>query len=199
VTADFAETLSRGRQGDRTALEALFGPWRGLLRLQADQLLGVELSARVDPSDVVQEALAQAFATLGGFRGSSEGEWVNWLRAIVAGQAANAQRHHSAGKRSPGRERQVDTAAQADRAAGPDGQAIFREDDARLAAAIAALPADMRAVVVRRVFHREPFEAVAQAVGRTPGAARVLWTRALRRLRELVCGPATNHPGKDRP
>jgi hypothetical protein len=33
---------------------------------------------------------------------------------------------------------------------------------------------------------------VAQALGRSAGAARVLWTRALRRLRELVAGEASN-------
>src|SRR5262249_40083509 len=128
----------------------------------------------------------QAFQSLPQFRGATEGEWVNWLRAIVAGQAANAQRHHSADKRSAAREAHDPTDAQPDNTPGPDGLASLHEDDARLAPAIAALPPDMRAVIVRRVFHNEPFEAVARRLGRTPGAARVLWTRALRRLRELL-------------
>ena len=100
----FAERLARGRAGDRIALEELFVPWRPLLRLQAHQLLGSELCARIDPSDVVQEAWTQAFAGLDQFRGGSEGEWVNWLRALVAGQAANVRRFHHAGKRTPRRE-----------------------------------------------------------------------------------------------
>src|SRR5262245_30520051 len=184
VGTDFGDKLARGRQGDRAALEELFARWRPLLKLQADRLLGAELAARVDPSDVVQEAFTQAFLSLPQFRGATEGEWVNWLRAIVAGRAANAQRHHSADKRSPGRETHDPTDAQPDSAPGPDGLASLREEDARLASAIAALPPDMRAVIVRRVFHNEPFEAVAKRLGRTPGATRVLWTRALRRLHE---------------
>jgi RNA polymerase sigma-70 factor (ECF subfamily) len=186
VVSDFGENLARGRQGDRAALEAIFAPWRPVLLLQARQLLGAELSARVDPSDVVQEAWLQAFASLGQFRGGSEGEWVNWMRAIVAGHAANTRRHHEADRRALDREVRADAAAHADAAPRPDGQPVLREQDARLAQAIAALPADMRTVIVRRVFHREPFEEVARALGRTPGAARVLWTRALRRLRELL-------------
>lgn len=181
----FAETLTRCRQGDRAALEELFARWRGLLRLQADQLLGAELSARVDASDVVQEAFTQAFAALPQFRGSTEGEWVNWLRAIVAGKAANLHRHHSAECRAADAEEPLATTAYRDGLT-PDRQALLREEDARLAAAIAALPADMRTVVVQRVFQREAFELVARRLGRTPGAARVLWTRALRRLRELL-------------
>jgi RNA polymerase sigma-70 factor (ECF subfamily) len=183
--SNFADNLGRGRKGDRHALEGLFAPWRALLRLQADQLLGAELAARIDPSDVVQEAYTYAFANLDQFRGTSEGEWVNWLRAIVAGQAANARRHHQAQKRALDRE-QPPCPAPADGNPGPTSALLLKEQDAQLASAIAALPADMHAVVVRRVFHQEPFESIAADLGRSSGAARVLWTRALRRLKQLL-------------
>jgi RNA polymerase sigma-70 factor (ECF subfamily) len=190
VGTEFADNLERSRGGDRAALEALFSPWRSLLKLQASQLLGAELAARVDPSDVVQEALGQAFAALAQFRGQTAGEWVNWLRCMVAGQAANAQRRHLAGKRAVGREDPLPPSAPADGGPSPDREAVLREDDARLAEAVAGLPPDMRTVIVRRVFQQEPFEAVARALGRTPGATRVLWTRALRRLRAHLSGDA---------
>jgi RNA polymerase sigma-70 factor (ECF subfamily) len=182
----FADRLARGRAGDRGALDELFAPWRALLRLQADRLLGAELSARVDPSDVVQEALAQAFAGLEQFRGQTEGEWVGWLRSIVAGQAANTQRFHRAARRDAARDGALPADPPGSTSQNPPAAVILREEDARLAAAVEALPANMRAVVVRRVFHRQPFDAVAGALGCTPGAARVLWTRALRRLREIL-------------
>jgi DNA-directed RNA polymerase specialized sigma24 family protein len=44
----------------------------------------------------------------------------------------------------------------------------------------------MREVIIRRVFHRQPFPRIAEALGRSPGAARVLWTRALRQLRRSL-------------
>jgi RNA polymerase sigma-70 factor (ECF subfamily) len=188
VSTDFADNLERGRNGDRAALEVLFSRWRSLLKLQASQALGAELAARVDPSDVVQEALGQAFASLAQFRGHTEGEWVNWLRCMVAGQAANAHRRHVAGKRAVGREGPLSPAGHTDATGGPVGEVVLREEDALLAEAIATLPQDMRTVIVRRVFHQEPFEAVARALGRTPGATRVLWTRALRRLRQQLSG-----------
>jgi RNA polymerase sigma-70 factor (ECF subfamily) len=182
---DFADRLERGRAGDPAALEALFAPWRPLLRLQADRVLGAELAARLDPSDVVQEALSLAYTQLDDFRGGCEGEWVNWLRSIVAGQAANARRFHTADKRTPDREG-GDVLACARDGPTPSEQAQIREEDGRLAAALAQLPEAMRQVIVRRVFHLEPFEAVARALGRSPGATRVLWTRALRRLQQLL-------------
>jgi RNA polymerase sigma-70 factor (ECF subfamily) len=182
----FAERLARGRAGDRAALDELFQPWRPLLRLQADQLLGPELSARVEPSDVVQEACAYAFAHLDQFRGGSEGEWVNWLRTVLAGQAANIRRHHHTGKRSPVWESAQPVESLPAAASDPENALLLAEQDAQLAAALEALPADMRAVVVLRVFHRDSFEEVAGKLGRSPAATRVLWTRALRRLRQLL-------------
>jgi RNA polymerase sigma-70 factor (ECF subfamily) len=187
MAAGFEDTLARSRAGDRDALESLFAPWRPLLRLQAQQLLGPALAGRVDPSDVVQEALAQAYAGLGQFRGADEGTWLAWLRAIVAGHAAKACRHHLAARRHPGREGggcadQVPDA----RATAPDDVLLGREEAARLAVALDTLTGPMREVVVRRAFHGEPFGQVAEALGRSEGAARVLWVRALRRLRQAL-------------
>jgi RNA polymerase sigma-70 factor (ECF subfamily) len=182
----FSEQLTLGRTGDAAALEGLFERWRPLLRLQARRLLGAELSARVDPSDVVQEALAQAFQDLDQFRGQTEGEWVAWLRQVVTGQAAKMRRHHLAEKRDARGDRALPPAGTPDSGHGPLTQSLDREQAAHLAAAIEGLPGPMREVILRRVFHQEPFETVAQALGRSPGAARVLWTRALRLLREKL-------------
>src|SRR5438552_3773367 len=100
----FAERLASSQRGDPVAQAELFDRWRPLLRLQARRLLGPDLSARVDPSDVVQESLLQASQDLEKFRGTSQGEWVAWLRCLVAGHAAKVGRHHHAGRRTPDRE-----------------------------------------------------------------------------------------------
>jgi RNA polymerase sigma-70 factor (ECF subfamily) len=181
----FADQLDRARKGDEEALEDLFARWRPVLRLQADQLLGRELSARVDPSDVVQDVWTQAYASLDQFRGGSEGEWVNWLRRLVAGHAANLRRTHLAEGRSVKREA-AGAAFPPDSSPGPETMAILNEQDARLAEAMDRLPEDMRAVVVGRVFRQESFERLAGSLGLSSGHARVLWTRALRRLRQVL-------------
>jgi RNA polymerase sigma-70 factor (ECF subfamily) len=181
----FAECLTRGRNGDRASLDDLFDRWRPLLRLQARQLLGADLAARVDPSDVVQESFAQAFADLPAFRGHTEAEWVAWLRRIVAGQAAKARRHHRARRRSPQREQGADSGA-ATPGPGPSSVVLNEERAARLAAAVEQLPATMREVVLRRVFDNQPFEEIGADLGCSAGAARVTWTRALRRLRGVL-------------
>jgi RNA polymerase sigma-70 factor (ECF subfamily) len=179
---EFLERLSRSRQGDLAAQRELFERWRPLLRLQARRLLGAELSARVDPSDVVQEALRQAAQDLDQFRGTTQAEWVGWLRAVVAGQAAKARRYHSAGRRAVGREEARPDAEVQASPAGVLDRLIEAEEAARLAAAVEALPEAMQEVILRRQFDRLPLVAVAAGLGRTPQATRSLLTQALRRL-----------------
>lgn len=183
---DFGEQLARSRGGDRAALEGIFARWRPLLWLQARRLLGAEVSTRVDANDVVQEALAQAFQDLEQFRGQSEGEWVTWLRRLVAGHAAKLCRRHGAIKRDAACETPLDETLTPDGQLDPLAQAIRRERSVHLATAIAGLPTAMREVILRRVFDQQPFEVVARSLDRSPGATRVLWTRALRQLREAL-------------
>jgi RNA polymerase sigma-70 factor (ECF subfamily) len=193
MAEDFASSLARSRQGDRAALEELFARWRPLLRLEARRLLGADLAARLDPSDVVQESLAQAFRDLPGFRGQTTGEWVAWLRRIVAGQAARARRRHRADCRSPDHEI-VAPGELADDIPAPGANLVDEEEAARLAAALEQLPAAMREVVVRRVFDEQPFEALARDMGCSPGAARVTWTRAIARLRQILDEQRSDRP-----
>lgn len=181
----FTLRLERVRAGDRQALEELFTKWRPLLHLHARRLIGRELAARIDASDVLQTALMQAYQCLADFRGTTEGEWVTWLRRLITGHAAKSVRFHAADKRNAQRDRPLGDLP-APRPLASMGQQGEIDQFARLAAAIEQLPTDMHDVVVCRVFNREPFDQVANALGRSPGATRALWTRSLRRLRQLL-------------
>ena len=61
-----------------------------------------------------------------------------------------------------------------------------REHEMLLADALAELPADYRDVIVLRHIEGLPFEEVAQRMERTAGAVRMLWLRALKKLREAL-------------
>src|SRR2546426_4547278 len=136
MPTDFAGQITSARGGDRAALEELFARWRPLLWLQARTALRPELSAHLDPSDIVQESFTQAFRDLGQFRGQTEGEWVAWLRTIVAGQAAKAWRHHSAAKRTAPHQVVVTESFEDGKATSPAEQVIDHEQSQRLASAI---------------------------------------------------------------
>jgi RNA polymerase sigma-70 factor, ECF subfamily len=55
-----------------------------------------------------------------------------------------------------------------------------------LAEALEKLPVDYREVFILRNLEHIPFDQVAARMGRSPGAARVLWKRAMDRLSQLL-------------
>jgi len=67
VQPDSVETQSlllQADSGDRQAFEELWARHRGALRRAVELRLDAQLSARVDPSDVVQETQLEAFQRL---------------------------------------------------------------------------------------------------------------------------------------
>jgi RNA polymerase sigma-70 factor (subfamily 1) len=130
---------------DPPATPADLERFRPYLRLIARLHLPAALRGKLDPSDVVQDALVKALRHLDQYRGRSEEELAGWLRQTLATTLANAARDWARGKRDAGREvpleRQVhDSSARleavlaADQTS-PSLAAVRHEDLLRLAAA----------------------------------------------------------------
>jgi RNA polymerase sigma-70 factor (ECF subfamily) len=169
--------------------------YRDWLLLLARMQLGRRLQARFDASDAVQLALLEAAGALPGFRGTTEAELLAWLRGILAHVIAHeVRRHAGTAARDADREVSLDAdLAESSRRLGavlcaaqtsPSEAAARRERSVLLAEALARLPADYREVIVLRNLEDLPFAEVAERMGRAAGAARMLWVRALARLRE---------------
>src|SRR2546421_12543582 len=88
------------------------GRLRAYLRLLAGLHLDPRLQAKLDPSDLVQQTLLQAYQARGQFRGQSEGELLAWLRQILARALANAARDLGRAKRDVARERPLGAAVE---------------------------------------------------------------------------------------
>ena len=82
--------------------------YRDYLRLLARTQLGPRLQAKLDASDIAQQAILQAHQARGQFRGTTEGERLAWLRAILANVLAAAARRFEARARDVGRERSLE-------------------------------------------------------------------------------------------
>lgn len=179
--------LQSARLGDTEALGRLLESYRPYVRVIVRSFRDNRLQARVDDSDRIQDALLGAFQAFPGFRGTTTGELAAWLRQIVVRTAGHLARNHGAtGKRDPDREQHAEdlNGAFADQGSSPGTQAIRHEQAARIAEAIARLPEDMQQVLLDRHVDGLPYAVLSERLGRTEAAVRVLYTRALRRLRE---------------
>lgn len=186
--------IDAARNGDDQALDRLLDQYRGYLKLLAQTQLDRRLQVRVSPSDLVQETLLHAYRTFNQFRGQQLSEVAAWLRTILARRISDQFRHHKAGKRDLHREQAIEDAL--DRSSmemnrsllSAEPSAATQADQAEQAIAVAnaldRLPEDYRTVIVLREFQQLSFGMVAERMARTSGAVRMLWVRALERLRK---------------
>jgi RNA polymerase sigma-70 factor (ECF subfamily) len=171
--------------------------YRNYLTLLARTGINSSLSGKADASDLVQDTLLKAFEHFQQFRGQTEGELIAWLRQILARNLADlVRRYQAADGRNVSRERSLDavldtsSAALGNLIAGrdstPSQAAQRRELSVVLADALAALTADHREVLLLRSIEEHDWTEIAQRMGRSPGAVRMLWTRALQELRPRI-------------
>lgn len=206
--AGVATLIGRVRQGDDAGLGELLELYRNYLTVLAATRLDARLQPRASPSDIVQETMLRAHQHFGQFRGQSEGELLCWLRQILANNLAKLiERHVLAARRDVRREVSIDElGADLHRSTvqlasllpaavrTPASVAEQREEAVLLADRLASLPADYRDVLVLRNIQGLPFEEVSQRMGRTTGACRMLWLRAIERLRASYEGEAPHDP-----
>jgi DNA-directed RNA polymerase specialized sigma24 family protein len=86
--------IAEARGGDRPALGRLLGACFSYLLAAANRGLSAALRGRLDPSDVVQDTLMEAWQDFSQFRGKSEVDLLAWLRQILRHNLANEHRRH---------------------------------------------------------------------------------------------------------
>jgi RNA polymerase sigma-70 factor (ECF subfamily) len=167
--------------------------FRAYLRLLARLHLDPRLRGKLDPSDVVQQTLLQAYQAQAGFRGQGDAELAAWLRQILARNLAHAVRDLGRAKRDVGRERSLEAALEASSArleawlaaeqSSPSQQAAQNEQLLRLAEALADLPEAQREAVVLHYWQGRSLAEIGAELGRTPAAVAGLLHRGLKQMR----------------
>lgn len=201
MTANPEQLLLEARAGDAATLGRLLELYRRYLGLLARLQIGARLQGKVDASDLVQETFLAAHRNFPRFQGTSEAQFVRWLRQILATNLANLLRHYLGTRgRDVRLEREVE--ADLDRSSilldqglvapqpSPSEQAVRRERAVLLADALGRLPEDYREVLVLRHLEGLTFPQVAARMERSLDSVEKLWMRALARLRQTMGGAA---------
>jgi RNA polymerase sigma-70 factor, ECF subfamily len=152
------------------------------------------LQGKLDPSDIVQQTLIQAWQGLNEFRGETNVEFRAWLRRILTRCQADFVRGFARDKRALARECSLDAmvadssvrleAWLDDQQSSPQERAERDEQLAQLADALAALPEAQQEAIVMHHLHGLSVAEIGQLIDRTPAAVAGLLKRGLRSLRE---------------
>ena len=194
------QLLAAARAGNSDSLGELLQTYWNYLKLLVSTRINPKFRSRFTSSDVVQETFCEAHRNFGKFRGETEAELMAWLRKILVNKLARlVEQHATAKKRNVRREVSLQALeAAVDRSSvqlesllvargpSPSADARRRESIVILANGMAKLPADYREVLILRHLEGLAFEDIAQRLTRSPGATRMLWLRALDRLRCLL-------------
>ncbi len=172
------------------------GPLRPWLKMLAERQLPNALRGRLDASDIVQQTLIDAWNGEAGFRGTTHGERMAWLRVILTRVILRADRDLlKTAKRGEGREKTIQSAIDEasvrieqlaiGKEGSPASAAERAEQTLKLAAAMEQLPDDYRQVLQLRHIEGMSHAAIAEKIDRTSAATRMLWVRALEALKKV--------------
>lgn len=190
------ELLERIRRRETPALieylEANRGPLLGFIR----KSLSDALARKVEPDDILQEATLSAIQALPQFD-LTDRDPFGWVCQQIERRIIDAHRRYvGAQKRSTGKEVGLSAGGDADAGGLIDmlaasmttpSQAFSRDQkEFKLQVALQSLPEDSREALRLRYVEGLPSKEIAERLGRTDGAVRVLLTRSLAKLQALL-------------
>jgi RNA polymerase sigma-70 factor (ECF subfamily) len=171
-------------------------PFRSYLEVLARIHLDPRLRGKLDPADVVQQALLRAHSAWTELKNPEQPVLLAWLRRILARTLADVVKHYDRDKRAVDLERslEADLDQSASGLAGwlaadqtsPSQAAVRNEELLCLADALAALPEPQREVVVLKHLRGWTLQRIAEHIGRSVPAAAALLRRGLEELRRRL-------------
>jgi RNA polymerase sigma-70 factor (ECF subfamily) len=196
--------IERAVQGDQAAWRELSVKYRDRLRRMVSLRMDRRLQGRVDASDVIQEAMADACGRLTDYRQNPTMPFFLWLRYLTGQRLLEQHRRHlGAQGRDAGREislyrgamPETTTAALAAQMLGrhtsPSQAAQRAERKIRLQEALNSLDPIDREILALRHFEQLSNGEAAQVLGLDKSAASKRYARALIRLKDILA----NMPG----
>lgn len=198
---DTDELLQRAGTGDSSATTLLFDRFRRRLRRMVEKRIDGRLAPRIDPSDVIQDALLKAHQMLPSYLKTRPMAFYPWLKRITTERLVDVHRRHviarnRAVRREARNPRKTDSSTKtlADHLFHDENaaaQLIQKELRDRVQSAVDRLPNDLREVLILRFVERQTAAEIASMIDVAEGTVRTRQYRALAQLRKLLAeGPA---------
>lgn len=187
---DWPQLVKDARGGCDDSLGEIITRLRGYLLLIANGQIRGSLQAKFGASDIVQNSLLDAHAGIDEFNGTTEAEMRAWLKQIVLHNFIDEQRRYTdTQSRNLQRERPMETLVNPLITGPSDGgskKMRQSEDLQQLTRALQRLPPRQQRVVEGRRRFGYTYQQIADQLEITEGAARKLWSRAIKQLKEYM-------------
>jgi RNA polymerase sigma-70 factor (ECF subfamily) len=191
--------IARIRQGDVDALAEFIERRRPQLTAFIERKMSAALRRKVEPDDLIQEVSVACMKAVADVD-LADRDPFGWLCQMAERRIIDAHRHHfAAKKRSAAREVALGSPGGDTKQAGlidllvasmTSASAAFSRDQRqlKLLAALDQLPEESREALRLRYVESLPSKEIAERLGKTDGACRVLLTRSLKKLQDIL-GP----------
>jgi RNA polymerase sigma-70 factor (ECF subfamily) len=192
------ELMDRASRGDHVARDELLGRFRDRLRLMVNLRMDRQLAARVDPSDIVQDALADAVRHFSDYVRTRPMPFYPWLRRLAWKRLVDMHRRHvRAERRSIKLEERWDLRISDESAESlgsrlvssatePSDRLIRSEMLGRVRSAMARLGDADREILVLRYLEELSTAETAVVLEISTGAVKSRLMRALMRMRDAL-------------
>jgi RNA polymerase sigma-70 factor (ECF subfamily) len=194
-----SELITRAAEGEAAVLGDLLERHRDRLRRMVAVRLDPRLRGRIDPSDVIQDAMLEAALRLREYAADPQWSFFLWLRMLTAQRLRVVHRHHL-GVQARDASREVSIY----RSVGPEAStmsmvvqllghdprpseaAVRLERKLRVQQALEAMEPIDREVLALRHFERLTKPEAARVLGISEAAVAQRYFRALKRLRDVL-------------
>jgi len=189
------ELVRKSKKGEDAAREELFRRYYPRVQKIVRMRLGAKLRGRMDSGDVTQDVFMAVLKGLETFELRGDASLIGWMATIAVNRIRGLAEYHIRGKRDMDRELAMD-APRSDSATGfdtpdplptPSVELGRAEDSRTVQEAIAELPERYREAILAREYIGSKWADIAEELGvGTPSAARMLYSRGLSKLEELL-------------
>lgn len=175
----FGSILNRAKAGDRVALDRALLMVEKRLRRAARIRLSGRPRTQFDTSDLLQTTYLNVVKYIDSFRGDDEDSFTAWLTTVMENNLRDKVRSSNAAKRQqPDRVTPADPERIPADGPTPSVDAMRVEDLQSVGRALDRLPEAQREIIIMRTVDGLSFREIGDRMGRSEGAARMLYFRA---------------------
>jgi RNA polymerase sigma-70 factor (ECF subfamily) len=177
--------LARAREGSSEALGELLSRCGERLLVLIRLRLGPSLRAQLESRDILQATLVKAIERFETFAGAEGPSLMAWLARIAANEVRDRADFHHRDRRDAARQVPLEEVGEAPWASGLRTQTsriALGEGLGRLERALEGLAPDHREAIVLRRLEELSFPEMADRLGKSPDACRMVFARAMAAL-----------------